>query len=127
MIEKVCDTLEQVGLKDTINKMPSQLSGGMRKRISLARTIVLDPLIMLYDEPTAGLDPVTSDEISNLILDVQKTHKTSSIIITHDIACATTIADRMMMMKDGKIYLEGNKAAILQSSDPEIKAFFKYQ
>jgi len=125
LLQKVEQTLEQVGLKDTLNKMPSELSGGMRKRISLARTIVLDPLIMLYDEPTAGLDPVTSDEISNLILEVQKTYKTSSIIITHDIACAKTIADRMVMLKDGKIYLEGNKAAILQSSDPEIKAFFK--
>lgn len=125
LLQKVEETLEQVGLKDTLNKMPSQLSGGMRKRISLARTIVLDPLIMLYDEPTAGLDPVTSDEISNLILDVQKTYKTSSVIITHDIACAKTIADRMVMLKDGKIYLEGNKDAILKSSDPEIKAFFK--
>jgi phospholipid/cholesterol/gamma-HCH transport system ATP-binding protein len=125
LLIKVEETLEQVGLKDTLNKMPSQLSGGMRKRISLARTIVLDPLIMLYDEPTAGLDPVTSDEISNLILDVQKTNKTSSVIITHDIACAKTIADRMVMLKDGKIYLEGNTAAILKSTDPEIKAFFK--
>ncbi len=82
---KIIEVLENVGLSDAINKMPSQLSGGMRKRISLARTIVVDPLIMLYDEPTTGLDPVTSDEISGLIVDVQQNYKTSSIIITHDI------------------------------------------
>lgn len=82
---KIIEVLENVGLSDAINKMPSQLSGGMRKRISLARTIVVDPLIMLYDEPTTGLDPVTSDEISGLIVDVQQKYKTSSIIITHDI------------------------------------------
>ena len=84
--EKINEVLENVGLADALNKMPSQLSGGMRKRISLARTIVVDPEIMLYDEPTTGLDPVTSDEISSLINDVQKKYKTSSIIITHDIA-----------------------------------------
>jgi len=86
--EKVKEALENVGLTDTLNKMPSQLSGGMRKRASLARSIVVDPLIMLYDEPTTGLDPVTSDEISALINDIQKKYKTSSIIITHDIECA---------------------------------------
>ena len=93
--EKVIEVLENVGLADALNKMPSQLSGGMRKRISLARTIVVDPMIMLYDEPTTGLDPVTSDEISGLINDVQKRYKTSSIIITHDIECARNTANRI--------------------------------
>ena len=96
--EKVEEALENVGLADTINKMPSQLSGGMRKRVSLARTIVVDPMIMLYDEPTTGLDPVTSDEISALINKVQKKYKTSSIIITHDIECARATADRLIML-----------------------------
>ena len=86
--EKIHEVLENVGLSDAIDKMPSQLSGGMRKRISLARTIVVDPRIILYDEPTTGLDPVTSDEISALINKVQKKYKASSIIITHDIECA---------------------------------------
>ena len=100
--------LENVGLPDALNKMPSQLSGGMRKRISLARTIVVDPMIMLYDEPTTGLDPVTSDEISLLINEVQKKYKTSSIIITHDIACARANANRVIMLLNGEIYLEGS-------------------
>src|SRR3972149_1595346 len=107
MEEKINEVLENVGLSEALNKMPSQLSGGMRKRISLARTIVVDPLIMLYDEPTTGLDPVTSDEISSLINDVQKKYKTSSIIITHDIKCLLTTANRVMMLKDGEIYKEG--------------------
>jgi phospholipid/cholesterol/gamma-HCH transport system ATP-binding protein len=122
--EKVNEVLENVGLADALNKMPSQLSGGMRKRISLARTIILDPLIMLYDEPTTGLDPVTSDEISSLISDVQKKYKTSSIIITHDIRCALTIANRIIMLKDGNIYKEGPTAEFKESADPEIKSFF---
>jgi phospholipid/cholesterol/gamma-HCH transport system ATP-binding protein len=104
--------------------MPSQLSGGMRKRISLARTIVVDPLIMLYDEPTTGLDPVTSDEISELINEVQKKYKTSSIIITHDIKCAQNTANRLIMLTDGKVYKEGNLKEFENSTDPNIKAFF---
>lgn len=103
--EKIAEVLENVGLPDALNKMPAQLSGGMKKRISLARTIVVDPKIMLYDEPTTGLDPVTSDEISLLINEVQEKYKTSSIIITHDIAVARTNADRVVMLLDGKIYL----------------------
>jgi phospholipid/cholesterol/gamma-HCH transport system ATP-binding protein len=102
--EKIQEVLENVGLADALNKMPSQLSGGMRKRISLARTIVVDPLIMLYDEPTTGLDPVTSGEISLLINDVQKKYKTSSIIITHDIECARHTANRVVMVNDCFIY-----------------------
>ncbi|HET6556324.1 MAG TPA: ATP-binding cassette domain-containing protein, partial [Prolixibacteraceae bacterium] len=105
--EKIVEVLENVGLADSMHKMPSQLSGGMRKRISLARTIIVNPLIMLYDEPTTGLDPVTADEISDLINEVQKKYKTSSIIITHDIECARATADRVMMLKDGEIDNEG--------------------
>lgn len=123
--EKILEALENVGLADALNKMPSQLSGGMRKRISLARTVVVDPLIMLYDEPTTGLDPVTSDEISELINDVQTKYKTSSIIITHDIECARATADRVIMLKDGEVYTEGTIEQFEQSTDPLIKSFFK--
>jgi phospholipid/cholesterol/gamma-HCH transport system ATP-binding protein len=123
--EKVIEVLENVGLIDALDKMPSQLSGGMRKRISLARTIVVDPMIMLYDEPTTGLDPVTSDEISSLINDVQKKYKTSSIIITHDIECARNTANRVIMLKDGEIYTEGKLEMFENSTDEVIKGFFK--
>jgi len=123
--EIVREVLENVGLSDSIDKMPSQLSGGMRKRISLARTLVADPLIMLYDEPTTGLDPVTSDEISLLINDVQKKYKTSSIIITHDIECARQTADRMVMLQEGEVYMEGNLEMFEKSTDPLIRSFFK--
>jgi len=123
--EKILEVLENVGLADALNKMPSQLSGGMRKRISLARTIVVDPMIMLYDEPTTGLDPVTSDEISLLINDVQKKYKTSSIIITHDIECARNTANRIIMLKDGEVYQEGKLDEFEKSADPLIKTFFK--
>jgi phospholipid/cholesterol/gamma-HCH transport system ATP-binding protein len=122
---KIEEALEQVGLSDAIEKMPSQLSGGMRKRISLARTIVVDPLIMLYDEPTTGLDPATSDEISALIKDVQKKYKTSSIIITHDIECARVTADRLIMLQDGEVYAEGKLEEFEKSTDGLIKSFFK--
>jgi len=122
---KVREVLENVGLSDALNKMPSQLSGGMRKRISLARTIVVDPTIMLYDEPTTGLDPVTSDEISLLINDIQKKYKTSSIIITHDIECARNTADRVIMLQDGEVYMEGSLEAFEKSDDALIKSFFK--
>ena len=123
--QKIAEVLENVGLSDALNKMPSQLSGGMRKRISLARTIVVDPLIMLYDEPTTGLDPVTSDEISLLINDVQKKYKTSSIIITHDIECARSTANRIIMIQEGEVYLEGQLEEFEKSDDPLIKSFFK--
>ena len=123
--EKVNEVLENVGLADALHKMPSQLSGGMRKRISLARTIVVDPMIMLYDEPTTGLDPVTSDEISSLINEVQKKYKTSSIIITHDIKCALNTANRMIMLEEGEVYKEGKVEDFENSTDPLIKSFFK--
>ena len=122
---KIRESLENVGLIDALNKMPSQLSGGMRKRISLARTLVVDPLIMLYDEPTTGLDPVTSDEISALINFVQKRYKTSSIIITHDIECARATANRIIMIVDGEIYAEGDLEKFEKSEDSVIKSFFK--
>jgi phospholipid/cholesterol/gamma-HCH transport system ATP-binding protein len=122
--EKVMEVLTNVGLADAVDKMPSQLSGGMRKRISLARTIVVDPMIMLYDEPTTGLDPVTSDEISSLINQVQKQYKTSSLIITHDIKCALSTADRIIMLEDGEVYKEGKKADFENSDDPLINSFF---
>ncbi len=122
--EKVNEVLENVGLADALNKMPSQLSGGMRKRISLARTIVVDPMIMLYDEPTTGLDPVTSDEISSLINKVQKKYKTSSLIITHDIKCAIATADRIIMLEDGEVYKEGKLTDFENSTDPVIHSFF---
>jgi phospholipid/cholesterol/gamma-HCH transport system ATP-binding protein len=123
--EKVKEVLENVGLSEALNKMPSQLSGGMRKRISLARTLVVDPMIMLYDEPTTGLDPVTSDEISLLINEIQKKYKTSSIIITHDIECARTTANRIIMLLDGEVYKEGKLEKFEKSTDPSIKSFFK--
>jgi phospholipid/cholesterol/gamma-HCH transport system ATP-binding protein len=123
--EKVNEVLENVGLTEALNKMPSQLSGGMRKRISLARTIIVDPLIMLYDEPTTGLDPVTSDEISLLINDVQKKYKTSSLIITHDIECARTTADRIIMLHEGEVYSEGKLEDFEKSNDPNIQSFFR--
>jgi phospholipid/cholesterol/gamma-HCH transport system ATP-binding protein len=123
--EKVKEVLENVGLSDALNKMPSQLSGGMRKRISLARTIIVDPLIMLYDEPTTGLDPATSDEISSLINDVRKKYKTSSIIITHDIECTRTTADRIIMIHEGEVYAEGNLEQYENSKDALIKSFFR--
>jgi phospholipid/cholesterol/gamma-HCH transport system ATP-binding protein len=123
--EKVAEVLDNVGLGETLYKMPSELSGGMRKRVSLARTIIVDPMIMLYDEPTTGLDPVTSDEISSLINDVQTKYKTSSIIITHDIECTRTTADRIIMVKDGEVYKEGNTEEFDNSADALIRSFFK--
>ncbi len=123
--EKIREVLENVGLSDAIDKMPSELSGGMRKRIGLARTIVVDPRIMLYDEPTTGLDPYTSNEISTLILEVQKQYKTSSIIITHDIACARIVANRLVMLQDGKVYKEGVLEDFEKSEDQVIKSFFR--
>lgn len=123
--EKISEVLENVGLTEALNKMPSQLSGGMRKRISLARTIIVDPLIMLYDEPTTGLDPATSDEISTLINEVRKKYKTSSIIITHDIECTRTTADRIIMINEGEVYAEGKLEEFEDSENPLIKSFFK--
>lgn len=123
--EKTLEVLENVGLADALNKMPSQLSGGMRKRIALARTIILDPAIILYDEPTTGLDPITSQEISELINKIQNLYHTSSLIITHDMACAKTVADRVILLKEGEVYAEGTFETVKQSTDPWVQAFFK--
>ncbi len=122
---KIAEVLENVGLTSALEKMPSQLSGGMKKRIGLARTIVVDPLIMLYDEPTTGLDPTTSNEISSLMLEIQQKYKTSSIIITHDIACAKKVANRLVMLKDGAVYKEGPLAGFEDSEDKIIQSFFR--
>lgn len=124
---KVKEALENVGLPDSIDKMPSELSGGMKKRISLARTIIVDPEIMLYDEPTTGLDPVSSHEISLLINEVQQKYKTSSIIITHDIECAKTVANRIIMLQNGKVYKEGVLSEFENSDDELVKSYFKSQ
>ena len=124
-LEKIQEVLENVGLPDVLDKMPSELSGGMRKRIGLARTIVVDPIIMLYDEPTTGLDPTTSYEISELILEIQEKYKTASIIITHDIACARIVANRLVMLQDGKVYKEGVLEEFESSDDKAIQSFFK--
>lgn len=123
--DKIMEVLENVGLPEAIDKMPSELSGGMRKRIGLARTIIVDPEIMLYDEPTTGLDPVTSYEISLLITDIQKKYKTTSIIITHDIECARTVANRVVMLKDGAVYKEGSLAEFENSDDELVSSYFK--
>lgn len=123
--ERVEEVLANVGLEDTAEKMPSELSGGMRKRISLARTLILKPELMLYDEPTTGLDPITSQKMSELILDVQKKYKTTSIIITHDIKCAEITANRIMVIDDGKFIAEGTFEELKNSEDEIVNAFFK--
>ena len=119
------EMLDNVGLKDAIDKMPSDLSGGMRKRIGLARTLILKPQIMLYDEPTTGLDPITSKEISQLILSMQKKYEISSVIITHDMACARITADRIMVMNDGKFIEEGTYDKLEHSDNELVGSFFK--
>jgi phospholipid/cholesterol/gamma-HCH transport system ATP-binding protein len=122
--KKVEEALENVGLPEAIDKMPSELSGGMRKRVSLARTIIVDPEIILYDEPTTGLDPITSDEISKLINDIQRKFKSASIVITHDIECARTVADRFVMLRDGEVYKEGSLQEFENDDDEFISSFF---
>ena len=122
--DAVISTLNDVGLAEAVDKMPSELSGGMRKRIGLARTLILKPEIMLYDEPTTGLDTITSREISELILAIQKKNKTSSIIITHDMACAKLTGDRVVILKDGVIIAEGSYDALEKSEDEWVRSFF---
>lgn len=124
-IEKqIIDALTNVGLEDSIDKMPAELSGGMRKRIALARTLIIQPEIILYDEPTSGLDTITSREISELILSVQKKYKTASIIITHDMACAKLTGNRIMILKDGVIHAEGTYSELENSTDEWVRSFF---
>ncbi len=121
----VVEALDNVGLEKAIDKMPSELSGGMRKRVGLARTMILKPEIMLYDEPTTGLDPITSKEISKLILDLQKKYKTTSIIITHDIECARLTANRVIVLKEGLVVAEGTYEEVRKSDDEWIRSFFE--
>lgn len=123
--KEVEDVLDAVGLKDAIDKMPGDLSGGMRKRIGLARTLILKPAIMLYDEPTTGLDPITSREISQLIMDLRKKYQTSSVIITHDMACAKITGDRILVLHDGKFIAEGSYEDLEKSQDEQVSSFFK--
>jgi phospholipid/cholesterol/gamma-HCH transport system ATP-binding protein len=123
--ELVEEALDNVGLLEAIDKMPSELSGGMRKRIGLARTFILKPKIMLYDEPTTGLDPVTSHEISELILRLQKKYNTTSIIITHDMPCAKATANRVVVLREGKFVANGTYDELENSSDAWVRAFFE--
>jgi phospholipid/cholesterol/gamma-HCH transport system ATP-binding protein len=123
--ELVMEALENVGLVDAIDLMPSELSGGMKRRVALARTLILKPKIILYDEPTSGLDPITSKEIIELMRRIQKQYKTSSLIITHDVDCARVISERMILLVDGINYAEGTYAELAQSNDMKVKAFFK--
>lgn len=123
--QRVGEMLEGVGLLDAIDKMPSDLSGGMRKRIGLARTLILKPEIMLYDEPTTGLDPITSREISELILEMQRKYQTSSVIITHDMACARITADRVVVLHEGEFIAEGTYDELEASQDDRVRHFFK--
>src|SRR6201985_2817526 len=123
---QVESVLEAVGLSQAINQMPAELSGGQRKRIGIARTLILNPEIMLYDEPTAGLDPITSMEINNLIDEVQQHYKTSSIIITHDLTCAKITGDRMGILLDGKFERWGSFEEVFNTDDARVKPFFDY-
>jgi len=121
----VKEALQDVGLVEAIDKAPSELSGGMRKRLGLARTLILKPEIMLYDEPTTGLDPITSKEISKLILEVQRKYDTTSIIITHDIECVKLTADRIIVLKNGICAAEGTYNDLEKSVDPWVRSFFQ--
>ena len=122
--DRVHRVLEAVDLSEAIDKMPAELSGGMRKRIGLARSIITEPKLMLYDEPTTGLDPITSKEISTLIVDLQNAFKMTSIIVTHDVLCAKIIADCAIVLDDGHIVHEGTIKELLTAEDPFLKNFF---
>lgn len=123
--DKVMEVLTNVGLAHTVDLMPSELSGGMRKRIALARTLILNPEIMLYDEPTTGLDPITAKEISELMLEMGEKYNTSSIIISHDMNCIRMTGDRIVMLMNGTCYAEGNYRELEQNTDPLVKQFFE--
>jgi phospholipid/cholesterol/gamma-HCH transport system ATP-binding protein len=124
--EAIEGVLDDVGLLDAINQMPSELSGGQRKRIGIARTLILKPEIMLYDEPTAGLDPITCIDINNLIIQVQKQYNTSSIIITHDLTCAKTTANQVAVLLEGKFFITGSFEEVFSSENANIKSFHDY-
>jgi phospholipid/cholesterol/gamma-HCH transport system ATP-binding protein len=125
--EKVRNVLRKVSLEEAIDKMPAELSGGMRKRIGLARSIITEPKLMLYDEPTTGLDPITAKEISELILELQHELKMTSVIVTHDLLCAEIIADKAIVLNDGEIQHEGTITELTSSSDPFLKNFFSHE
>lgn len=120
----ITEVLTNVGLAHTVEMMPSELSGGMRKRIALARTLILKPEIILYDEPTTGLDPITGKEISELMVEVQKKYNTSSIIISHDVNCVKIVSNRVALLADGECYVTGKWDELANSDDPKIKQFF---
>ena len=124
--EAVEEVLNAVGLIDKLNQMPGDLSGGQRKRIGIARTLILKPEIMLYDEPTSGLDPITSEEINQLIIDVREKYNTTSIIITHDLTCAKTTGDRVAMLLDGRFAQVGTFEEVFKSNNEQIKQFYEY-
>ena len=124
MDERVYKVLDAVSLEEAVDKMPSELSGGMRKRIGLARSIITNPNLMLYDEPTTGLDPITAKEISTLILELQQAYKMTSIIVTHDLLCAKIIADRAIVLEENKIIHSGSIDELVSSSDPFLRNFF---
>lgn len=124
--EAVKKVLADVGLSQTIDQMPSELSGGQKKRIGIARTLILKPEIMLYDEPTAGLDPVTSVEINNLINEVQEQYSTSAVIITHDLTCARATGDRLIMLSEGCFLRQGSFEAVFDTDDPKVRGFYNY-
>lgn len=121
----VMEALENVGLAHTLNLMPEELSGGMKRRVALARTLILQPKIILYDEPTTGLDPITAKEILILMKSIQQKYNTSSLIITHDVDCARVISNRMILLVDGINYAEGTFKQLSTSTDPKVQAFFK--
>jgi len=123
--ELVREALKNVGLENAIDLMPSELSGGMRKRIGIARSLILKPEIVLYDEPTTGLDPITSEEITHLILEIQQKYKTTAVIITHDIDLARKAANQIVFLKDGIAYMQGPYEELIKTNDPDIKKFFK--
>lgn len=122
--EAVLEALEDVGLSHTVDMMPSELSGGMRKRIALARTLILKPKVILYDEPTTGLDPITAREISHLMIAVQKKYKASSIIISHDMNCIKMTSNRVIMLIEGRNYASGTYENLKKITDPKVREFF---
>ena len=123
--ELIREALRSVGLEHAIDLMPAELSGGMKRRVALARTLILKPKVILYDEPTTGLDPITANEIIQLMLKIQRDLDTASIIITHDMDCARVISNRMIILQDGINYAEGTYQELSNSKDPKVKAFFK--
>jgi phospholipid/cholesterol/gamma-HCH transport system ATP-binding protein len=123
--ERVRKLLARVGMEDAAGKRPSEISGGMKKRVGMARALALDPDIMLYDEPTAGLDPMTAGEINQLIQGLQQERKMSSIVVTHDMHCAQTVSDRVAILHDGNLFIEGTFEVLKTSNDPFVSEFLK--